>query len=327
MDGIRWATYLFMINESTGKQDIIRRSDYNIGNCIHFFLKMSENKTITIREMHSDDIGKCMLLSEAERWNQTETDWKRLIYGPQNHCLVAESENRIVGTATAMNYSNLIAWIGMVLIDKDFRGRGIAKELVSSLLNLLNTCKSIKLDATPAGQTLYEKLGFKNEYLIHRMIKSSEKNLQDSESKIKPESIQPSDISEISSLDFPVFGAERSYLLYSLYMENSDKAFCIRQNGRISGFLLGRKGRHYFQIGPVVAQKTIEAKELILSVLDKLFEEHIVVDVLDDKPDLIQWLKAKGFIPQRQFYRMYLNENPFPGSIKNNYLICGPEFG
>lgn len=88
---------------------------------------MSDNTTIAIRQMHFDDIGKCMLLSDAEHWNQTETDWKRLIYGPHNHCLVAEIENRIVGSATAMNYSNSVAWIGMVLVDKEFREEVLPK--------------------------------------------------------------------------------------------------------------------------------------------------------------------------------------------------------
>ncbi len=277
--------------------------------------------------MHFDDIGKCMLLSAAEHWNQTEMDWKRLINGPQNHCLVAESEDRIVGTATAMNYSDLVAWIGMVLVGKDFRGRGIAKILVSSLLDLLNSCRSVKLDSTPAGQPVYEKLGFKNEYLIHRMIRSSEIILQRNESTIKPEPVKPSDIPEISLLDLSVFGAERTYLLSSIYKENSDRAWCIRHNERITAFSLGRKGKNYFQIGPVVAQGTEEAKNLILFVLRELYGEHLVADVPVDKPELIELLKDNGFTYLRQFSRMYLRQNPFPGRVRNNYLICGPEYG
>jgi GNAT superfamily N-acetyltransferase len=288
---------------------------------------MSENPAIEIRQMHPDDIGKCLLLSAAEHWNQTETDWKILIYGPHNHCLVAESENRIVGTATAMNYSNIVAWIGMVLVDKDYRGKGIAKTLVSSLLNLLKSCRSVKLDATSAGQPVYEKIGFKNEYVIHRMVKSSELIHHAEESKLKPEPLQPSDIAEISLLDYAVFGAERTYLLSSLYYENPDKACCLRHDGSIKAFSLGRKGRNYFQIGPVVAHGTEEAVSLIFFVLQELYGEHIVVDVFDDKPELIHWLEGTGFIHQRQFSRMYLHQNPFPGHIRKNYLICGPEFG
>jgi GNAT superfamily N-acetyltransferase len=296
-------------------------------NDAHYFLNMSEVTSIAIRKMHFDDIGRCLLLSEAENWNQTDRDWARLINGPQSHCLVAESENRIVGTATAMNYSNLVAWIGMVLVDKDYRGRGIARLLMSSLLDLLKSCGSVKLDATPAGQPVYEKIGFKNEYLIHRMINPSEIILHDTESSIIPEPILPSDIPEISKLDYSVFGAERTYLLGSLYNENPDKAFCLRHDGRITAFLLGRKGRNYYQIGPVAAEGAVEARSLIESVLRILNGEPIVVDVLDDKPELIQWLKGTGFIHLRQFSRMYLHQNPFPGHIESNYLICGPEFG
>jgi ribosomal protein S18 acetylase RimI-like enzyme len=288
---------------------------------------MSENKTITIRQLRFDDIGRCMMLSTAEHWNQTEKDWKRLINGPQNVCLAAESENGIVGTATAMNYSDLVAWIGMVLVDKDYRGRGIAKILVSSLLNRLKSCKSVKLDATPAGQPVYEKIGFKNEYLIHRMVSSPAINLHETDGTILSESMHPSDIAEISLLDNSVFGAERTNLLTSLYNENRDKSFCIRRDGRITSFSLGRKGSYYFQIGPVVAQGNTEAKKMILSALNELSGEDIILDVPGDKEKLIKWLEGIGFIKLRQFSRMYLKQNPYPGRIKNNYLICGPEYG
>ena len=57
---------------------------------------MSEIKTIVIRQMHIEDITKCMLLSDAEQWNQTEKDWQRLINGPKNHCMVAELDHKII---------------------------------------------------------------------------------------------------------------------------------------------------------------------------------------------------------------------------------------
>jgi hypothetical protein len=52
-----------------------------------------------------------------------------------------------------------------------------------------------------------------------------------------------------------------------------------------------------------------------------------VVDVLNDKKQLINWLNAFGFRSQRHFVRMYLDANPLPGRPENQYLICGPEFG
>jgi GNAT superfamily N-acetyltransferase len=268
-----------------------------------------------------------MALSEAEDWNQTLNDWNRLAEGPLNHCLVAESDNRIIGTATAMNYLNAIAWIGMVLVDKDYRGRGIGKAMVSSLLDLLGLCKSIKLDATTAGQPLYEKLGFRNDYLINRMINVAEINTRQEESKVNCESVQLSDISEISQLDQATFGADRKYLIASLLNENSVNAWCIRHNGRVTAFSLGRKGRKYLHIGPVVATGLKQAKSLISAFCADYKNLPVVLDVLADKMELVNWLKSIGFTQQRQFFRMYLHQNPFPASTMNNYLICGPEFG
>lgn len=286
---------------------------------------MSENGSVIIRPMLPDDSDSCMALSSAEDWNQTLSDWKRLAEGPLNQCLVAESDNKIISTATAMNYLNKVAWIGMVLVDKEYRGKGIGKLMVTSLLNLLGSCKSVKLDATPAGENLYKNLGFTGEYSVIRMISSSQNIMQQEDFPENPVTAEPSDISEISILDRNAFGAERIYLLNSIIKENPGKAWCIKQKGRLIAFSLGRNGRKYLQIGPVIAPGISEAKDMI-SIFCAEFN-GIVLDVLADKVELIQWLEQKGFICQRKFLRMYLHQNPYPGNISNNYLIFGPEFG
>ena len=117
---------------------------------------MEENLDVKLRQIQLEDIENCMLLSDAEGWNQTKDDWKRLVENPQNTCLLAEIENQIIGSAIAMNYANKVAWIGMVLVNKAFRGRGISKMLLSDLLDKLHSCQSVKLDATPAGRPVYE---------------------------------------------------------------------------------------------------------------------------------------------------------------------------
>ena len=131
---------------------------------------------VTLRQMQLSDIKAGMRLSTAEGWNQTEKDWKFLIANSQNICLAAEADDKVVGTTTAINYSNQIAWIGMVLVDKNYRGKGISKMLLENVLEKLKPCRSIKLDATSAGREVYKKFGFKDEYSITRMTCSSIKS-------------------------------------------------------------------------------------------------------------------------------------------------------
>jgi len=288
---------------------------------------MIEKLPIVFRSIQSEDIANCKLLSDAEGWNQTEKDWQLLVGDQQNICLLAEKEHQIIGTATAMNYSGKVAWIGMVLVEKSYRGKGIGKMLLSNLLNELRLFKSVKLDATPAGQPLYEKLSFKNEYLIHRMTTPSINNFQPFHSGITPEPVLISDIPEIIAYDTSVFGAERTTLITSLINDNCDNFWYIKRNRRITAFALGRQGRKYYQIGPVFASSLIETLIILSQTLLKLAGNPVVVDVPAQNVELVNWLNSVGFVRQRDFVRMYLNQNLCPGKPENQFLMCGPEFG
>src|SRR5688572_27885492 len=110
-----------------------------------------------LRPMEANDVAGAMKLSNEAGWNQTEKDWKLLIENPQNVCILAEHDKEIIGTTTAINYANQIAWIGMVLVTKEYRGQGISKSLLTNIFKRLESFKSIKLDATPEGQQVYKK--------------------------------------------------------------------------------------------------------------------------------------------------------------------------
>lgn len=281
-----------------------------------------------LRPMQIGDISSAMKLSTAEGWNQTEKDWKLFIENPGNVCLVAEADNKVIGTTTAMNYSNKVAWIAMVLVDKEYRSRGVSKVLLENVLEKLHGCESVKLDATPAGQQVYKKFDFSDEYLIARMTNLAVNNLSSQDHyEILPEPIQLTDIQEVVAFDEIVFGANRSPLIESLIKEYPRKGWMMKQTSSITGIVLGREGYKYHHIGPVLASNTVDAKILIAEALKGLTNQPVVVDVLCDKEELIDWLQSVGFIKQREFIRMYKKQNPFPGVIDKQFLICGPEFG
>jgi ribosomal protein S18 acetylase RimI-like enzyme len=278
--------------------------------------------------MQPGDVDSAIKLSTAEGWNQTEKDWKLFIETPGNVSLVAEADNKVIGTTTVMNYSNTVAWIAMVLVDREYRGRGVSKALLENTLEKLEQCASIKLDATAAGQGLYQKFNFSDEHLIARMTNLSIKDLflQD-DYDISAEPIQVTDIPKVVAYDEIVFGANRSILIESLIKQYPNKARILKRNNLITGIALGRDGHNYHHIGPVLAPNANDAKKLISKALKELINQPVVVDVLCDKKVIVAWLQSIGFIKQREFIRMYKNQNPFPGVIDKQFLVCGPEFG
>lgn len=294
------------------------------------------NKSITktlipvkTRGMELSDMDSLMRIKNAEGWNQTENDWELLIHYKESVNLVAVQDDRIVGTVTAINYANKVAWIGMMLVDKEFRGRGIGKLLLNEAILKLKNCASIKLDATPAGRPVYEKLGFLDECTLYRMIHPSVSELPQRTGSVQAVRVSAKDLPELARFDEAVFGADRKTLIYYLYKNYSELAWLIREENEVVGFCLGRRGTNFTQIGPVNASTDKVAKSLIRSAFNHLTGKAVVVDIQGNKTNIIQWLEACGcgFATQRPFSRMFLHSNPHPGIIENQYMMCGPELG
>lgn len=288
---------------------------------------MTGSSVFTIRTMKPDDLEQALSLSIAEGWNQTGKDWKLLLEKQDNVCIVAEKDNRLVGTATALNHGNKVAWIGMVLVDKSLRGMGAGKMLLKSIIDRLGHVESVKLDATPAGEPLYRQLGFIAEYKIYRM--GSGVNNSYSEVRV-PASVTYTDngvFREILKLDSSVFGADRSYLLHNLLNTYPGKAFYIKKGDNLEGYIFGRDGSRFSYIGPVTALSQQAARDLVSKALHSVAGQSAALDIPEDKEEMIGWLTAAGFVNQRHFVRMYLGRNPYPGIVSKQYLISGPEFG
>lgn len=111
-----------------------------------------------------------MHLSVAAGWNQTAEDWQHIIHLAPELCYGIDIDNQLAASATTYLRPDGVAWIGMVLTLPEFRGRGLARHLLTHLLHELDQrgIASIGLDATDMGRPLYESLGFTTQCAIER---------------------------------------------------------------------------------------------------------------------------------------------------------------
>lgn len=278
----------------------------------------------TLRALNLEDLNAAMALSIDAGWNQTEYDWTFMLEDEQNICVAAINDGKLVGTAMALNYSNRLSWLGMVLVDKNHRGKGISKSLLQYVFERCKT--ALKLDATALGEPVYEKFGFLPEYTIARMINTKLDAIHPHPNHLIKQA-SPTHIQVISALDEKVFGVDRSKLITYYVGQYPNKAWILEEENSIRGFALGRDGYRYHHIGPVIADTAEHAIALITQALEKLIGKPVVIDVLSDKPDVIKLLEKCGFIEQRRFVRMYKEENTFASDTEKIFAIAGPEFG
>jgi predicted N-acetyltransferase YhbS len=281
---------------------------------------------VRFRDMTPADIAAGLELSRAARWNQTMREWELFLRLSPKGCRVAVIDERVVGTVATARYEDRFAWIGMVLVDPAERGQGIGGRLMVEALSVLKDMPSIRLDATPAGHAVYQKLDFVDEYRLSRMeaaVLSEGLTLQ--RNPARP--MTKDDLPAVAIFDRQVFGADRSLTLEWMFDGAPEYAWAIEERGQIVGYTFGRRGFNFEHLGPVVAHDQQTARRLVSACLNRQDGKRFILDASHCENGWRSWLESVGFREQRPFIRMFYRDNPYPGLPPKQFGILGPELG
>jgi predicted N-acetyltransferase YhbS len=280
---------------------------------------------LEIRLLTEEHISAGMRLSTLAGWNQTESDWRRVLQHDPQGCFMACLNNRVVGTTTTTVYGTDLAWIGMVLVDPEYRRRGIATQLMEAAIRSLRSqgVETIKLDATPAGRPVYAALGFTEETRIERWMGTARATGKTDFQIWRPEVRQ-----KVMALDRRAFGAERADLLDSLVVDSSVMPLTISaSDGELQGYALARRGTLACYIGPVVAKSQHTAVSLLDGMFDRLNGRDVFIDINTRFEAGAQIMGTRGFVKQRDFMRMCFGPENSPETSELIFAIAGPEIG
>ena len=286
-----------------------------------------------VRLMTEADIPAGMRLKELAGWNQTPSDWERFLRASPAGCFVAESGGRVCGTATTIVYEGRFAWIGMVLVDPQYRGRGIGTRLLAKAIEHLDAVgvPTLKLDATPQGKPIYAKLGFVSEYEIERWALERRPDLAGAAGSVEQSASfsfgSQQDVEEIVEFDREVFGADRGGLLKSLDDDTPHFTLEAKDRGKLQGYALGRRGSRADHLGPWIARDESSARGLLVEFLQRSKGEAIFVDCVKPNRFACGLAQSLGFEFSRPLTRMYRGPNRHPGRPELVCGILGPEFG
>ncbi len=268
---------------------------------------------ITIRPMERGDLPFVDSLRKLENWNQTEADLKRLLDYEPNGCFIAEWRKIPAGTVATTTYGTDLGWIGMMLVHPDYRRRGLASALIGKSLEYLNERKiaCIKLDATPAGRPVYERLGFQAEWAFERWERPGELapavDLVPNRTFIAPE------------CDPTIFGADRSRWLELLA---KDSKVIVREKA----FGMLRAGSRAAYLGPVASESPDAAEQIIQQLVGSV-QGAMFWDVPGPNAHAVKLAKELGFRPVRQLLRMWQGRRLITGDVSRQYALADPATG
>ncbi len=163
----------------------------------------------------------------------------------------------------------------MVLVHGPYRRRGLATRLVERAVASLGDRGLVPLlDATPAGEEVYARMGFRPVEALTRW------RGQGGGDGLSAPAVDRAALRRLAGLDEAAFGADRSAILDDLVARPG--CICVI-DGAGDGFLLSRRGRTATQLGPVVARDTHTALALFSAGLAAV-SGTVLVDLPDRAP-------------------------------------------
>lgn len=275
---------------------------------------------LSMRPMRPDDIPAGLDLVRTAGWNQTQADWRFMLAHGEGYG-IEDERGRFIASTIVLPYPPDIGWIGMVLVAREFRRRGLATRLMNHAIAAIRDAGRVPmLDATPDGRAVYATMGFRDLEGIGRWRGISSAPRERPEVAVLSMTDEAADRG--SRADADAFGSDRRHLLNDLRNRPEAISFAMPSG---AGWLWSRSGRTAMQIGPIVAEHPSDAIALCAAALDRI-DGDVIVDVPDREAELISFLRGRGFSLERQLTRMALDGTPATlGSATR--AIIGPELG
>lgn len=278
---------------------------------------------LQMRQMTPADIPTGMRLKEEAGWNQTDADWQRFLALEPTGCFIAEDGGEGVGTVTAFVLGS-VAWIAMVLVDARRRGQGIGTALMEHALAYLDGrgVPTVRLDATPLGSPVYEKLGFTAEYELSRYTGIPAAGTPDVH--VRP--YAPADLEDVLWLDRRVAGTDRCAWLTRLLNERPQAARVAARDDLLLGCATLRPGTRATHIGPCLALTRAAGRALLADALARCAGTPVILDIPTGNTEAAALVTEAGLAVERSFLRMYRGVPPVD-EVEHLWASTGPEKG
>ena len=279
---------------------------------------------VQVRRLTPADVLWAIALTDTEEWGYTVADFDRLRYLEPEGLFVAESGGERVGITAAITYGKL-AYIGAVIVDARWRGKGVGEALMDACLDFCDErgVESARLNAYLNVIPFYEKLGFRSEFENHRYAGRHEGRVAPG---VRP--MRSDDLAAVAELDAPYFGADRTRLLARLFQEFPSSSLVVDDGGDVVAYGFGNTGAASCEIGPFVAprERAIEAENL-LHAMFAAAETPCAFSLPAVNETGIAATKRAGFRETLRTMRMYRGSPAHGGDPKGVFALAGLEKG
>jgi predicted N-acetyltransferase YhbS len=270
---------------------------------------------LRLRRMRFDDIPHALRLTDQEKWGVTRADLLRILKLDPRGCFVAAMGTRRVGLTTTTRYGRELAWIGNVIVDRNYRGAHIGPSLVKAALKYLqkSNTKHIALYCFDENVKFYRKLGFVRDAPFVRL---GRKSRPASPTSVAHSGLRRPPLKRVLSLDRRAFGADRSRLIRLVLRSKSGWYL-----GSSNSYLLVKESVEMCEVGPwVCTRQPAQASEMLDLALRMIGGKPIEASCPRNH-QAYGLFRKRGFRVMSHGYRMYFDRIGRIGDSAANFAF------
>ena len=218
--------------------------------------------------------------------------------------IAAEFNGKMIGGGSIVNYGRFCGFMGFFIIHPQFRGRGFGAQLWLArrerLIKRLQAPARIEMDGVFHMQSFYAKGGFK---FLRRDLRFQGVATETMGNAVNPQAacagrsvvdLLAVAFDEVNQYDQSIFVAPRAEFLRRWISQPACHALGVVENRKLVGYSVARACRVGYKIGPLFANNPVIANMLFESLLGRLPQQQVQIDVPECNAPGLEMVKRCG---------------------------------
>lgn len=247
-----------------------------------------------IRSMTPADLAFAAECTATEEWaSENLTTLEGFFQNDPHGCLIAELSHWPAGICMATPYGHS-GFIGELIVRPQVRSQGIGAALLDHAISYLRQrgAETIYLDGVVKVVALYERHGFRK---VCRSLRFSGTLKGQPHPNVR--SMRAADLPAVFALDRQAFSEDRSFFLARRLELFPELCKVMIEDGKLTGFILGRRGEGWVATGPwVVAHEVREPLGLLASLACEVVQVSLSVGILDINRRAVELIQSLGWM-------------------------------
>lgn len=259
---------------------------------------------LVVSVMTEDDVHLAVEWAAREGWNPGLADDGAFRSADPHGFLIGRVDGVPVAVISAVSYAGGFSFVGLYIVDPEWRGRGYGWALWSEALARVSGV--VGLDGVVEQQANYATSGF---VLAHRNIRfggvpvGQRQEVTDLSDVVE---LGPDDLPAVEAIDSACFGARRTEFLRRWLAVPGALAAGVRSGSGLSGYGVIRPARDGMKVGPLFADDADTARAILGRLVAHAGEgTRVFLDVPEPHLAGVALAQEHGLEPVFETARMY----------------------